>query len=82
MMMNPQMMEMVAEARMADVRMAAAKRSKGRRPARASRTVGIPQIPGMTGTGLQGGARRSIGRFLVRVGMRLALSGQHSVSAA
>jgi hypothetical protein len=72
--MNPAMVEMVARARVAEMRLAAAGRSRAPwwrdtghsrqlRPPAARRTVSIrPATP-----------RRAIGWFLVSVGLRLAL---------
>jgi hypothetical protein len=77
--MNPAMMERVAQARMAEMRRVVTPRSGGTgRPAMASAAPG----PGWreAGAGHPVAVRRAIGWFLVRVGLRLALSRPHSAS--
>jgi hypothetical protein len=77
--MNPRMMEIVAEAKMADLRRAAAKQTGGTRHAL---EAGISPTLLKARMNVPGTARRSIGWFLVSFGMRLVRSGQHPMSAA
>jgi hypothetical protein len=79
--MNPAMMERVAQARMGDMRRVVAPRT-----GRARRTaLDLPAGPGLgwaqIGAAHPAAARREIGWFLVRVGLRLALCRPRSASA-
>lgn len=71
--MSPAMMEMVAQARVTEMRQAAAKRSPGaRRPvAKSARRNRAPAEKTMSIR--LGAPRRAIGWYLISVGLRLAL---------
>ena len=79
--MNPEMMKLVAEARMSEMRAAASRSGRTRHPSSRHSVGGGPMPPQVASNG-PGAARRSVGWFLVSVGMRLAVSGKHPVSAA
>ena len=79
--MNPVLMEMNAQARMAEMRRASAMRV-GRGQGHAGDTPLESQAPMATAwTRRPAAARRTIGWFLVRVGLRLALSRPFAASA-
>ena len=80
--MNPGMMEIIAEARVADFRKEAAQRTSRARGRQARYLGGAARIPDRAGPDGTGSARRSMGWFLVNIGLRLVLSSQHPVSAA
>jgi hypothetical protein len=71
--MNPAMMEMVARARVVEMREAAAKRSRGPRRLDADRARRT-RVPAQRTVSIRPVApRRAIGWFLISVGLRLAL---------
>jgi hypothetical protein len=79
--MNPAMMEQVAQARMDDMQRVVAPRPDRARRTTPNRATGPGPGWALIGAGRPVAARRAIGWFLVRVGLRLALSRPHSASA-
>jgi len=79
--MNPAMIERMAQARMDDMQRVVAPRTDRTRRPTLERAPGSGPGWVLIGAGRPVAARRAIGWFLVRVGLRLALSRPHSASA-
>jgi hypothetical protein len=73
--MNPAMMETMAHSKMADMQQAAHRRSAVRHPSVVARRTTQPRSSRPVAV------RRTIGWFLVSVGLRLAISRRRSVAA-
>lgn len=73
-MLNPTMIEMLAQDRITDLRRGAANRSCVARSNVALVTVGSQTLPGPSRQAHLANPRRAIGWFLVSVGLRLALA--------
>ena len=71
--MNPAMVEMVAQARVVEMRQAAARRSPGARRLEADRARRTRTPAEKTISMRPAAPRRAIGWFLISVGLRLAL---------
>ncbi|HEY2215404.1 MAG TPA: hypothetical protein VGH31_10130 [Acidimicrobiales bacterium] len=79
--MNPEMMEMMVASRMADLRKSA-RSARATRHSKTNHKVVIRSTSAKTVGELPAKARRSIGWFLVSVGMRLVVSGRRPMSVA
>jgi hypothetical protein len=78
---NPTLTQMVAQTRMTDMQRAAARASDGTRLRSSRSAVGTLPLPSQTGESCPTAARRSIGWFLVGVGLRLAVPRTRPASA-
>jgi hypothetical protein len=78
--MNPNMMEMVVASRVAELQRVA-KRSSAVRISGDGGSAVVRSTSVRIATEIPGAARRSVGWFLVSVGMRLVVSGRRPMSA-